>query len=243
MRNVDSIYEGESRPTIKGINLTINEGEFVYVIGPNASGKTTLLETINGLIHTVRGEIRIFDLDLSENLQRIRKQIGYMLQTWDIPPDEPFLVKDIVMMGRSGKLGVFVNPRKQDWDIVKHCLELVGMLEYYQNPIGKLSGGEQQKVFLARILAQEAKVLMLDEPFSNLDTNSRRNALEILKKYKEDNNASILIVSHFLSDVSFQIDFIDRIIVMQSGQIVVDGRPDEVLQSAEYLCLESDRKR
>lgn len=243
LKNVDSVYEGESRPTIQNINLLINEGEFIYIIGPNAAGKTTLLETINGLIHSVNGEIKINNLPLQKNTQKIRKQIAYMLQTWDIPPDEPFLVKDIVMMGRSGMLGTFVNPRKQDWDIVKQSLELFDMLQYFDKPIGKLSGGEQQKVFLARVLAQQAKILMLDEPFSNLDTNSRKLTLEILKQYKEETNATILIVSHFLSDISFQIDFIDRIIIMQSGRIVMDGSPNEVLESAEYVCLETERRR
>ena len=242
LKNVDSVYEGENHPTIKNINLMIYEGEFVYIIGPNAAGKTTLLETINGLIRTVEGEVKIFTLNLKKNTQKIRKKIAYMLQTWDIAPDSPFLVKDIVMMGRSGKLGVFVNPRNQDWEVVKKYLRTVGMLKYFKRPIGKLSGGEQQKVFLARLLAQEAKIMMRDEPFSNLDTDSRRRSLEILKNYKEEKNVTILIVSHFLSDVSFQIDFIDRIILMQSGQITMDGTPDEVLQSDEYLCLETKKR-
>ncbi len=238
---MDSIYEGESRPTIKDINLKIRRGEFVYIIGPNASGKTTLLETINGLVRAIRGQIRVFGLDLKKNSQKIRKNIAYMLQTWDIEPDEPFLVKDIVMMGRSGKLGTFINPRKQDWELVKDCLEIVGMLRHYKKPIGKLSGGEQQKVFLARALAQDADILMLDEPFSNLDTDSRSMVLDILRNYKQRKNATILVVSHFLSDVSFQIDFIDRIVIMQEGRIIMDGSPDEVLQSEEYICLKTNR--
>ncbi|MBD3227381.1 MAG: ATP-binding cassette domain-containing protein [Candidatus Lokiarchaeota archaeon] len=242
LKNVYSIYEGEKRPTINDINLTIEKGEFIYIIGPNASGKTTLLETINGLIHTVKGAIKVFGLDLNKNSQKIRKRIAYMLQTWDIAPNEPFLVKDIVMMGRSGKLGVFVNPKKEDWEVVKNYLDTVGMLDYYKRPIGKLSGGEQQKIFLAKSLAQEAPILMLDEPFSNLDTDSRKRALEILKKYKKSHNATILIVSHFLSDVSFEIDFIDRILLMQSGSIIKDGPPKEILQSNEYQCLEKEEE-
>ena len=238
LKNVDSIYKGENQPTLKDINLEIKRGEFVYIIGPNAAGKTTLLETINGMLKICDGIITVDNINVKKKGQKVRKKISYMIQTWDIDTNEPFLVKDIVMMGRTGVLGTFVSPKKEDWDLVMKCLYVVGMKKFKKRPIGKLSGGQQQKVFLARALAQDAEIIMLDEPFSNLDTDSRKIALEILKNYKEDNNATILIVSHFLSDVSFQIDFIDRIIIMKDGQVIKNGSATEVINSEEYNALE-----
>jgi len=115
LQNVETIYEGERIPVIYNINLTVKTGEFVAIIGPNGAGKTTLLETINGLLPYTSGKGFVFGKEISKYKTAIRKEIGYVIQNFEIEPLAPFLCKDIVMSGRSGKVGLFRFTSKKDW--------------------------------------------------------------------------------------------------------------------------------
>lgn len=228
LQNVQTIYEGERIPAIYDVNLMVKPGEFVAIIGPNGAGKTTLLETINGLLPYTSGRGFVFGKEISKYKTAIRKEIGYVIQNFEIEPLAPFLCKDIVMSGRSGKIGLFRFATKEDWEAVWQSMGLVGMIDFAHRPIGKLSGGEFQKILLARALTQEPKLLLLDEPFSNLDFAARRQIEILLNRIHERQKMTIVIVSH---DLSFIPSRCTRVIVLDQGKIIMDDKKQKILAS------------
>ena len=228
LQNINTIYEGERTPAIYDINLKVKPGEFISLIGPNGSGKTTLLETINGLLPYTKGIGKVFCKEIKKNKIEIRKNIGYVIQNFDIDPFTPFLCKDVVMTGRAGKIGLFRFPTKNDWDLVSYNLNLVGMSDFIVRPVGKLSGGEFQKILLARALMQDPEILLLDEPFSNLDLSARRKMERLLTKIHDEKNITIIIVSH---DLNFIPSKCSRVIVLDKGKIIMEGKRNDILSS------------
>ena len=228
LENIETIYEGERTPVIRGVSLKVKSTEFIAIIGPNGAGKTTLLETINGLLPYTSGQGFVFGKMISKHRSEIRKNIGYVLQNFEIDPLAPFLCKDIVMSGRSGKIGMFRFATKEDWEEVWYSMGLVGMIDFAQRSIGKLSGGEFQKILLARALAQEPEILLLDEPFSNLDFSSRKQIEILLNRINEKHQITTVMVSH---DLSFVPSKCKRVIVMDKGKIIMDGKKDGILTS------------
>lgn len=228
LKNIETVYEGEKIPAIHDINLTVEQREFVSIIGPNGAGKTTLLETINGILEYTKGQCFVFGKEIKKNKLELRKEIGYVVQNFELNPLAPFLCKDIVMSGRTGKIGVFRFATKKDWEKVWFSMGLVGMIDFANRPVGKLSGGEFQKILLARALAQQPRLLLLDEPFSNLDYSSRLQIETLLNRLHEKYNLTIVMVSH---DLSFVPSRCSRIIVMDKGKIIMDDERNRILKS------------
>ena len=228
LKKIETIYEGEKIPVIRNINLTVKPGEFIAVIGPNGAGKTTLLETINGLLGYTAGKGLVFGKEISKNKTEIRRETGYVIQNFEMDPLAPFLCKDIVMSGRTGKIGMFRFASKKDWEVVWYSMGLVGMIDFANRPIGKLSGGEFQKILLARALTQQPRLLLLDEPFSNLDFSARKQIEILLNRMHEQNQITIIMVSH---DLSFVPSRCTRIIVLDNGEIIMDGEKEKILTS------------
>ncbi len=228
LENIDTTYQGDKIPVINNINLKIEYGEFVSIIGSNGAGKTTLLETINGLLTYSKGLGLIFNKEIMENKYEIRKKIGYVIQNFDIDSNAPFLCKDVVMSGKTGKIGSFRFYSKEDWDNIWYSMSLVGMIDFANRPIGKLSGGEFQKILISRALAQKPDLLLLDEPLSNLDFSSRKQIEKLLNRLNKKDHITILMVSH---DLSFIPSGCKRIIVMHKGKIISDGNKNEIINS------------
>jgi ABC-type Mn2+/Zn2+ transport system ATPase subunit len=223
---VSTVYEGERRPAIRDIHLTLDKKELVYVVGPNASGKTTLLETINGLLPICTGSISVFGLDVKSHGRQIRCEIGYVPQDFMVEPGEPYTAFDIVMMGRYGKIGILTRPNERDRERVVEVMTLLEIAGIAQRPMGKLSGGQQQKVMIARALAKEPTILLLDEPFSNLDPTSRENIPALINRLHEEKELTTLIVTH---DVHGMLDGCGRVIVINNGRIMADDIPEKAL--------------
>jgi ABC-type Mn2+/Zn2+ transport system ATPase subunit len=225
LKDVETTYEGEKTPVIHDISLEIDSGEFVAVIGPNGAGKTTLLEAINGLLEST-GEITVFEKDITHHGNEIRKNIGYVPQEFSCESLTPFLVRDVVMMGRYGKIGLLRSPSERDHAILMETLQFVGITDLETKPVGKLSGGQLQKVMIARALAKRPKILLLDEPFANLDTASRR---EIAEKFVtlQEGGVTIIMVVHDLSSVPPQCR---RVLKIENGTIVADDGRENVLR-------------
>ena len=214
--DVSTYYYGEKRPAITDINLKIPVNTLSLVVGPNGAGKTTLLETILGLLKPRRGRVKVFGYDMAKRAQLVRKMCSYLPQDFMKDSDEPFLVKDVVAMGIASNRDLG-RLEEEDWRRVYEALELVGMLEFSERPIGKLSGGQQQRVMLARALARRPRLLLLDEPFSSLDRESRRSISENLLPDLVENGCTVIMVSH---DLTFRPAICDLVVRMESGKIV-----------------------
>lgn len=224
--NVSTIYEGEKFPSLYNINLSISQGEFVCIIGPNGAGKTTLLETLNGLLPHTHGQIYIMGKNIKEKGIFIRKNIGYVPQEFTVDSLSPFLVKDIILMGRYGKIGLFKNISNKDHLLVEESLKTMGIEDLKNRPIGKLSGGQLQKVMLARVLAKKPLMLFLDEPFSNLDYHANYKAIRQITSAHDKNHWTTLMVIHDLNSLP---ERCNRVIYLKDGKIMKDGIPEKVL--------------
>lgn len=234
LQNVNTVYEGERYPTLYDINLKIYKGEFVLIVGPNGSGKTTLLETILGMLPVKKGTVKINEKSVFKHSRQLRKKIGYLIQGVEFDPQTPFLVKTVVMTARSGRLGILKFPKKEDKYIARFCFDAVRNKEevedYWERPVGKLSGGMQQKVRIANILAAEPEILFLDEPFANLDVNARQDMFRLFLRLNHLANITTLCVSH-RSELP---KGIDRVVMIQKGRIVLNAEPEIAVQSEKY---------
>lgn len=212
---------------LKNISVYIERGSFVAVVGPNGAGKTTLLTLINGLGRLQSGTVNIFGLRVTnKNINHIRKDIGYVPQHIHIDPRMPISVYDVVMLGRYGKIGLFRHPGKDDYNIVDAVCERVGITHLKDKPIGHLSGGEQQKVSLARALVQRPKILLLDEPTANLDPRAQHEMIELIEWIYIQNKLTIIFVTHILSHLPH---VCSDAILLKNGRIIVSGSIDSVL--------------
>jgi ABC-type Mn2+/Zn2+ transport system ATPase subunit len=212
---------------LRGVSLKVQSGEFVGIIGPNGAGKTTMLTVVNGLGKLLSGRVKVLGHYLTAgNGHSLRKKVGYVAQVQNIDPRMPMNVREVVMLGRYGLLGLLRRPGKHDWQVVDEMLELVGMSHLAQRPIGHLSGGEQQRVAIARCLAQEPELFLLDEPTASLDWKAQTDILELVKQIHNLRHLTTLFVTHDLNCLPVACD---RVVLMKAGLIWNEGSPDELL--------------
>jgi ABC-type Mn2+/Zn2+ transport system ATPase subunit len=217
---------------LRGVSLSVAQSEFVAIIGPNGSGKTTLLTLVNGLAHLVQGHVRVLGKQMNgRGRYQLRKQVGYVAQVETIDRRMPISVREMVMMGRYGLLGLFRRPAKPDWLRVDQALELVGMTHLARRPIGHLSGGEQQRAAVARCLAQEPSIFLLDEPTASLDWKAQSEILGLVRRIHKERHLTTLFVTHDLDALPHTCD---RVVLVKNGLIVGDGSPEKLI-SAENL--------
>jgi len=226
LKGIYTAYEGGDRPVIRDLSLTIGRGEYVVVGGPNGAGKTTLLESINGMVRITHGAASVCGIDVRRNGLAVRKRVGYVLQSFYFDPFTPFTAGQVVMMGRYGRIGYVKRPSKADFEAVEEAIRLTGIEDLVPRPIGTLSGGQQQKVLIAQNIARKPELLLLDEPFSNLDFISREFITGLLERMVKK-GTTVVMVSHAFDGLP---DMPIRIVVMDSGSILRDGscRPEEV---------------
>jgi ABC-type cobalamin/Fe3+-siderophores transport system ATPase subunit len=212
---------------LRGVSFRVRSGEFVGIIGPNGAGKTTILTVINGLGKLRNGNVRVLGHSLtSGNGHSLRKRVGYVAQVQNIDPRMPMNVRDVVMIGRYGLLGLIKRPKRPDWEIVDEVLELVGMTHLARRPIGHLSGGEQQRVAIARCLAQEPEIFLLDEPTASLDWRAKTDILELVRVIHDTRRLTTLFVTHDLSSLPVACG---RTLLMKAGLIWGEGSPEKML--------------
>ncbi len=220
---------------LRGVSIEVYPGEFVGVIGPNGAGKTTLLTIVNGLGKLVSGKVRVLGSPVSSgNGYSLRKKVGYVAQLETIDPRMPMHVREVAMIGRYGVLGLLKRPGRNDWKIVDEMLELVGMSHLADRPIGHLSGGEQQRVAIARCLAQEPELFLLDEPTASLDWKAQTEILDLVRQIHDARKLTTLFVTH---DLDAMPHACDRVILMKDGLIVGDGSPEEMISTEKISDL------
>ncbi|MBC8951230.1 MULTISPECIES: manganese/iron ABC transporter ATP-binding protein [Xenorhabdus] len=198
-------------------SFDITGGTICALVGMNGSGKSTLFKTIMGLVTPSHGKVTLNDQPIRAALKQ--NIIAYVPQTEDVDWNFPVLVSDVVMMGRYGKMGFLRRPSKRDHEIVNKALERVGLTELRDRQIGELSGGQKKRAFLARALAQEGKVLLLDEPFTGVDVKTENAIIDLLRDLRDEGHL-VLVSTHNLGSVP---EFCDHVIlinrtVLASGQ-------------------------
>jgi zinc transport system ATP-binding protein len=198
MENVDFSYDGI--PVLENVNITVEQKDFLAIIGPNGGGKTTMLKLILGVLEPKRGTIRIF----GRKPKLARQFVGYLPQIFTFDFDFPIDVMEVVLMGRLGRRGIGRRYTEADTKAGVDALRKVGMQDFKDSEIGKLSGGQRQRVFIARALVSEPKLLLLDEPVASVDTQWQQSFYELL--YELNKEISIIMVTHDISVVSTYID-------------------------------------
>ena len=233
----DAVVSYREDVALRGVSLKVESGEFVGIIGPNGAGKTTLLTIVNGLGKLLNGRVWVLgDYLTSGNSHSLRKKVGYVAQVENIDPRMPMNVREVVMIGRYGVLGLIRRPGRHDWELVDEMLELVGMTHLALRPIGHLSGGEQQRVAIARCLAQEPELFLLDEPTASLDWKAQTEILELVKEIHDSRRLTTLFVTHDLDALPHTCD---RVVLMKDGLIVDDGPPNQLISTDSLSRLYS----
>lgn len=187
----------DKTPVLWDVTLSIPQGQLVGIVGPNGAGKSTFIKSILGLVRPIAGTISF----LNQPLKAMRQEIAYIPQKEAVDWEFPITVRDLVLMGRYGKLGLFKRPREADYQAVDHYLEVVGLTPFKDRQINQLSGGQQQRAFLARALIQDAKIYFLDEPFTGIDAGTELVMIQLLKKLAAEGK-TVFVVHHDLSNVS-----------------------------------------
>ena len=213
---------GYDEPLTNEIDLRIKEGEFVGIIGPNGGGKTTLLKTLLGIIKPIKGKISIFG---EKNPRKFRKLIGFVPQRTFYDEKMPFFVIDIVKMGLFSNKPLFYRLKKEDYENMINIMRLVDIYKLRTMPFGHLSGGEKQRVLIARALVKKPKILFLDEPTSSLDIKSKKEVIDIIVRLHHDLNITILMVTHNINEIY---PYLNKVIYINNKKCFL-GEPEEVV--------------
>lgn len=213
-------------PILEDVSFSIKQDDFLAIIGPNGGGKTTLLKTILGLVKPDKGGVKVFGQDPEKG----RKSVGYLPQNTFFDPNFPISVFDVALTGRYK--GVVKRYSRRDIDAVDRALDTVGMLEFRDRQIGRLSGGQMQRVFLARAIAREPRLFLLDEPTSSIDPEMQKSFYELLSDLKK--KMAIVMVSH---DVGVVFAHVDKVACV-NRRLFYHGPAEGATESIEeaYQC-------
>jgi len=207
------------------INLSIRAGEMIGLVGPNGSGKTTLIKLVSGILKPSQGEIRLDGSSLSRlSRKSVARSLAVVPQQFHIP--FAFTVGEVVTLGRIPFLKAFAEESKVDRQFVANALELVGISELKERRFDELSGGERQKVILAMALAQQPRLLLLDEPIVHLDIAHQAEILELVKGFNVEQGLTVIGAMH---DLNLAALYFDRLVLLKEGRVWADGTPAQVL--------------
>jgi iron complex transport system ATP-binding protein len=214
-------------PIVRGVSLHVATGEWVTIIGPNGAGKSTLLRATGGLL-PAEGSVALFGTGVARLKSRHRARLVAMVpQTPVVPPG--IRVIEYILLGRTPYIAPLGRESPHDLDVVTDVLDRLDLAPFADRPLETLSGGERQRVFLARALAQEAPLLMLDEPTTALDIGHQQDVLELVDGLRRDRGLTVLATMHELSIAG---EYADRLVLLAEGRVVAEGTPEEVLTEA-----------
>ena len=223
-------YRIDGSRILHDVSLSLSPGEFVGLIGPNGAGKSTLLRVLGGLWSGAEGTIRLKGHPLKSYTPReVATLVAHVPQ--DTVVDFAFTAREIVLMGRSPHLGRFEVERTEDRVVAEEAMRRMDVLSLADRFVNTLSGGERQRVFIARALAQQASVLLLDEPTANLDVKHQLDVLTIVRRLAREEGLGVIAAIH---DLDLAAQFVDRLVMLHKGRVIVDDDPEAVL-TPEYL--------
>jgi iron complex transport system ATP-binding protein len=219
-----SVYYG-TRQILRDVGLEVRSGEVVALIGPNGAGKSTLIRSISGVVPIRAGRIEVDDVNITSlsSMERAR-QIAVVPQAVSMPP--AFTVWETVLLGRTPWLNFLGQVSEKDEAFARRALEQVDALHLIESRMDEISGGEQQRVLLARALTQDTPILLMDEPTAHLDLRHQIDLLKLIKKQAREKDLTVLVALHDLNLASL---FADRIAVVENGLLCVAGTPGETL--------------
>lgn len=221
-------------PVLEGVDLSVRPGEFVALVGPNASGKSTLLRILLGTLEPQRGTVSLFGTPPREFDERWR--LGYVPQRPSLGSEVPATVEEIVGAGRLHQGRWWRRLTADDRDAVRHAIASVGLEDEIERPLNELSGGQQQRVFIARAFASQPELLVLDEPIAGVDAESQRRFRGSLVHLVVDHGAAVLLVSHELSAVARDLD---RVVVLKRT-VLFDGPPADLAAAGVSLGVHAE---
>ena len=235
LENVSYIYQNGTpfaSTALSDVSLTIEDGSYTAVIGHTGSGKSTILQLLNGLLVPTDGEVRVFDTlitptSVNKEIRQIRKQVGLVFQFAENQIFEETVLKDVAFGPQN-----FGVSREEAETIAREKLALVGIDEslFERSPF-ELSGGQMRRVAIAGILAMEPRILVLDEPTAGLDPIGRKELMNLFKKLHQD-GITIVLVTHLMDDVA---EYADQVYVMEKGRLVKSGEPSFVFQDIDFM--------
>ena len=215
----------DSADVLRDIGLHINVGEFVGIVGPNGSGKSTLLKTMVGALRPASGTVSLDGRSVSSIRGRdLARRVAVVPQDSQVAFE--FTVLEVVLMGRAPHLRRFQMEKRPDLDLAADALTRTNLLQHADRRIGELSGGERQRAMIARALAQQTDVLLLDEPTAHLDLSYQVEILDLLKRENESHGKTVVVVLH---DLNLAAEFCHRLIMLKDGRVYADGIPAEVI--------------
>lgn len=211
----DITFGYEDNIVLENINLSINEGDYVGIIGPNGSAKSTLVKLMLNVLKPQKGKIELFGVDI-DSFKEWGK-LGYVAQkATSFNTSFPATVQEVVAANLYPKIGLFKSIKKHHMEKVLEALKFVGMEEYKDRLIGNLSGGQQQRVFIARTLVSSPKIIFLDEPTVGIDFKSQREFYKLLSKLNEEMNITIVMVSH---DIGVVTERANKVLILGDGKL------------------------
>lgn len=223
IKNLTVAYD--DTPVFSDVAVNFNAGKITGIIGPNGAGKSTLIKAMMNLIKRESGEIAYN----GQSIKSVQKKIAYVEQRKELDLNFPIDVFDLVLTGTYGKLGLFKSPSKREKLVSKEALEQVSLSNFSKRQIGNLSGGQLQRVFVARAIVQQAEIIVLDEPFVGIDLQSETAIMKILKQWR-DENKTIIVIHHDLNKVS---NYFDDLVILNHG--IVDYGPTQQVYNPQNM--------
>jgi iron complex transport system ATP-binding protein len=230
--------EISGRPIVRGVDLTVEKGEWVSVLGPNGAGKTTLLRAAAGLVRA-QGDVRLLGRELASLSRRaVARLVALVPQVPVLPAG--LTVGEYVLLGRTPHVGVFAREGATDRAAAAEALARLELEELAGRPLGSLSGGELQRAVIARALAQDAPILFLDEPTTALDIGHQQQALELVERLRCNEGLTVVAAMH---DLTLAAQYGDRVVLVDGGRVVADGQGRDVLTAKRVESLYGARVR
>jgi len=222
--NIRFSYDGVE--VLKGINISIGKGKIIGLLGANGAGKSTLLKILSGILNPKSGRLFYNGREIKRlDKREIAKRIAYIPQNSTF--GFPFSVAEVVLMGRAPYVGRFEFERESDWEIALRAMETVGITHLKDRLVTEISEGERQIASIARALAQEPEIMILDEPATFLDVKHKTEIMKLLRRLKEERGISVIAATH---DIFSALFYFDEVVMLKDGNIFAEGCGEEVLR-------------